>query len=92
YSEGWKAVVDGEEVPIKRANTAFMALELGAGSHDIKLTYMTPGLLQGIALSAAGLVAFAGVAALCETRRRRNKTTAKALAEPSTEKGSPRNA
>lgn len=55
YSAGWTAYVDGQATPIKKANTAFMALELEAGHHDIKLTYTTPGLVVGEALSCIGL-------------------------------------
>ncbi|MEG0072400.1 MAG: YfhO family protein [Raoultibacter sp.] len=55
YSSGWTAYLDGQQVPIKKANTAFMALELEAGHHDIKLVYMTPGLVVGEALSCVGV-------------------------------------
>ncbi|MEG2725988.1 MAG: YfhO family protein [Eggerthellaceae bacterium] len=55
YSEGWTAFVDGNQVPIKKANTAFMALELDAGHHDVRLVYCTPGLVAGGVLSCIGL-------------------------------------
>ncbi len=56
YSEGWSALVDGEEVKLQRANTAFMALELEAGDHEIVLTYRTPGLTAGMLMSALGIL------------------------------------
>lgn len=55
YSTGWTAYVDGKQTLIKRANTAFMALELDPGHHDIKLVYVTPGLVEGAILSSIGL-------------------------------------
>ena len=71
YSDGWKAFVDGAEVPVYRANTGFMALELGAGAHDIKLRYWTPGLTLGIVMSIAGLAAVGMLAAYYRLRARR---------------------
>lgn len=56
YDEGWSAYVDGKKVNLYRANTAFMAVELTAGTHEIELRYWMPGLTAGIALSAIGLV------------------------------------
>lgn len=71
YTDGWKATVDGKEVPLKRANTAFMALELEAGSHDIELTYLTPGLSLGIMLSLAGLGTLLAIAVFYGLKKRR---------------------
>ncbi|MBR3248125.1 MAG: YfhO family protein [Clostridiales bacterium] len=60
YSKGWKAEIDGEPVQIIRANLAFMAVPVSAGTHDISLTYRTPYLFEGLAVSAAGIVLYAG--------------------------------
>ena len=62
YSSGWTAQVDGEPAKIMRADTAFMAIELPAGEHRIELRYMTPGLVQGALVSAAGLVCLVALA------------------------------
>ncbi len=51
YSTGWSACVNGEEQPLLRANTMFMALSLPAGDHAIELRYKTPGLIPGIWIS-----------------------------------------
>ena len=58
YSEGWKAKVDGKEVAVYRANTAYMAVAVGAGDHEVVLTYETPYLKLGAAFSLAGILAF----------------------------------
>ncbi len=56
YSEGWKATVDGQEVDIIKANLGFMALSVESGYHDVVLTYETPHLKTGAALSLVGIV------------------------------------
>ena len=61
WVDGWSAYVDGERVPLYRANTAFMALELTQGEHTVELRYMLPGLVPGAALSAVGLLCLAAV-------------------------------
>lgn len=68
YDKGWTAYVDGEKVKLYQANTAFMAVELSAGNHEIELKYWTPGLTAGICLSAVGL---AGLIVLVICRRRK---------------------
>lgn len=83
YSKGWTATVDGKPAEIKRANTAFMALELEPGHHEIELRYLTPGLREGMILSGIGLAALAGLALvrrILSTRVRRAQTTASASA------------
>lgn len=87
YSEGWKATVDGKEVPLKCANTAFMALELDAGRHDIKLTYMTPGLPEGLALSIAGIAAFGTIALFYGIRKHRNRVVTPPAIQPVIKEG-----
>ncbi len=73
YSKGWSAFVDGKPVDIKRANTAFMAIELEPGQHEVELRYMTPGLPQGAVLSGIGLAAFVAIACYCRIRQRAEK-------------------
>lgn len=73
YSRGWTATVDGEKTDILRANIAFMAIPVGPGKHDIVLTYHTPGLAAGAALSALSL---AIVLALKIRRKKQSKPNA----------------
>ena len=54
YSDGWKAYVDGKEVEILRANTAFSGIMLSKGNHKIQLKYDTPWLKLGISVSIVG--------------------------------------
>ena len=68
YSAGWSATVDGQPAELLRANTAFLGLELEPGSHTIELRYETPGLKAGLAVSLAGLLAFASIAVFYRRR------------------------
>ena len=51
YSTGWEATVNGEKRELLRANSLYMALPLEAGAYQIKLTYTTPGLKVGAAVT-----------------------------------------
>lgn len=70
YSEGWHATVDGEDVPIIKANVAFMALPLMPGDHDITLSYVTPGLRLGAVISAVSLLLFTGYCCMDAGRKK----------------------
>ncbi len=69
YSIGWTAYVDGQEADILKANTAFMAIDLQPGYHEIRLVYMTPGLKRGATISGIGLAVFACGIIIGEYRR-----------------------
>ncbi len=55
WSEGWTAKVDGKEARLYQADTMYMGLPLAAGSHQIELTYQTPGQREGWLMTLAGL-------------------------------------
>ncbi|MGN0975838.1 MAG: YfhO family protein [Gemmiger sp.] len=73
YSSGWSATVDGQPARVLRVDTAFLGLELTPGEHTVELRYQTPGLGAGMALSAAGLVAFAAIT-LAGRRKKRTQS------------------
>ncbi len=56
WLDGWRAYLDGEQVPLLHANTAFMAIEVPAGEHEVELRYMLPGLHSGLLISCAGIL------------------------------------
>ena len=70
YSDGWRAWVDGEERPVFRCGGMYMGLEIGAGSHEIEMHYVTPGLKAGAIITLAG-VALTTVLSILDRRRRR---------------------
>ncbi len=64
---GWKAYVNGDEVPVWRANYAFDAIAAPAGRSEIEFVYEPESLRAGAAIGVASLVA--GLAALLRRRR-----------------------
>ena len=61
YSKGWNAIVDGEEMELKKANIMFMALELEPGKHEISLHYKTPYIEGMFLLSILGVISLAAI-------------------------------
>ena len=58
YAEGWKAYVDGEEVPIFTTNIKYMGIDIKKGKHEIKFTYRTPLIREGIYITAGSVAAY----------------------------------
>lgn len=56
YDEGWKILVDGQEIKGRKVMEAFLGFDLAAGNHQIALTYTPPGLKAGIAISAISIL------------------------------------
>lgn len=55
YDSGWTAEVDGEEVRITPVADAFVAFRISAGTHEIRLSYETPGLRVCAVISICAL-------------------------------------
>src|SRR5947208_434590 len=55
YQDGWKATLDGSEVPVRPANVLFRAVAVPAGSHRVELRYRPAAVYWGAALTATGL-------------------------------------
>ncbi|XHF30430.1 YfhO family protein [Corallococcus exercitus] len=66
YQPGWRATVDGQDVPILPADVAVRAVAVPAGQHRVELRYRTPGLTAGLLLGGA---AWLGLALACLGRR-----------------------
>jgi hypothetical protein len=73
FAPGWRARVDGRPAAVSRANLAFRAVEVPAGTHVIDYVYRPPWMLTGLCLSAAAALfgAAAVAAALRPTTSRR---------------------
>ncbi|HWR97230.1 MAG TPA: YfhO family protein, partial [Candidatus Methanoperedens sp.] len=67
---GWRATVDGSEVPIERADYAYRALPLRAGRHAVVFSYHPASRSRGLLLSFAGF-ALAGIGLGVVLRRER---------------------
>jgi hypothetical protein len=57
YYVGWKAFVDGAQTVIYRADYAFRAVHLTAGSHEVEFAYRPDSFRWGAAISLLALVA-----------------------------------
>jgi hypothetical protein len=57
FYPGWKAVVDGVEAPLHRANLALRAVPLQAGKHVVEMRYEPRSFQLGVLLSSAGMLA-----------------------------------
>ncbi len=67
YYHPWRAYVDGKPVPLWRANFAFQALEVPAGSHHVTLVYEDRKFYLGAIISLttlAGCLVCLGLATL----------------------------
>lgn len=74
YKAGWKALVDGKEMPIVKVNYVLRGLALPAGKHNIEFRFEPPRLLMGKKLGLVGLLitlAFLGLFVF--TNMRKNK-------------------
>jgi hypothetical protein len=56
YPLGWRATVDGNEVPIYRVNYVLRALEIPAGKHTIEFTFQPNAYVIGNKVTMAGSV------------------------------------
>jgi hypothetical protein len=61
YYPGWKAVVDGNTKKIYRADYAFRAIPLGAGTHQIEFVYDPASFKLGIGVTILGIFACIGM-------------------------------
>lgn len=73
YCDGWTATVDGKEAQLLQANTMFSALALEPGEHTIHLTYRTPHLKAGLAVSVLGFAAFGATLLYTEVNKRKER-------------------
>jgi hypothetical protein len=71
WDRGWQGTLDGVPVPLIRTNVCFISARVPAGRHVLTLTYETPRLRAGIAvtLGTAGLLVAAAVFVSIRTRR-----------------------
>ena len=53
YYHDWRAFVDGHRTPLLRANHAFQAIQVPAGTHQIRLSYQDRTFKTGAAVSIA---------------------------------------
>lgn len=77
YDAGWKAFIDGKEVPIVKVNYVLRALQVPAGGHKIVFKYEPQGYFTGRKLTtifSIALLALIAAAIFFEWRSRKNQT------------------
>ncbi|MFN8275901.1 MAG: YfhO family protein [Chitinophagales bacterium] len=77
YQPGWKAMVDGKEVPIVRANYVLRAMLLPAGQHKLEMRFEPASYFTGekVAYAAsAGVLILIGLALFTMVRQQRKTT------------------
>ncbi|HEY3915400.1 MAG TPA: YfhO family protein [Verrucomicrobiae bacterium] len=56
YYHCWRATVDGNHVPLFRANGAYQALQVPAGQHKVRLVYRDRPFYIGLGITLAALI------------------------------------
>lgn len=75
YDHGWRAFVDGEEMPYFRADYILRAMKLPAGKHTVEWRFRAPAwtTVEGVTLAASLLILLGAAAALILCIRRKSK-------------------
>lgn len=89
YYPGWQARVDGQRVPIHRANGLLRAVEVPAGVHQIEMEYRPASVYAGIALSLLACFLILGYTLFVagRSRRKARRSRSKSVAETSSPGG-----
>ncbi len=58
YGNGWKATIDGKEVPIERVNYTLRGLEISAGNHEIIFEFDPEVVKTGSSITLASSLIF----------------------------------
>ncbi len=53
---GWRARVDGNDVPVLRADSLYRGVSLSAGDHDVEIYFDSSSFRRGAVLSLTGMV------------------------------------
>ena len=56
YSHGWKATIDGNEVPILRVDYALRGLQIPKGNHIIEFTFNPKVIKKGSTIALASSI------------------------------------
>ena len=81
YEKGWSATVNGHEVPVHELYGGLLGIDVTAGTNDIELHYMTPGLIPSAIISIASVAAFCAWRAFENRRHRTCATSGKRAAQ-----------
>ncbi|MFN2183062.1 MAG: YfhO family protein, partial [Anaerolineae bacterium] len=71
FYPGWRAELDGEPVPILRANYAFRAVAVPAGSHSVTMAFRSGSWYAGLGITAFTVVILLILGVWAAVRQRR---------------------
>ena len=66
---GWRALADGQEIPILRTDAILRGVYLDSGSHTVEFTYTPWVVWIGLAISVSAVIALLAYAVYCVWRR-----------------------
>jgi len=61
FMEGWKAYLDGGEVPVHKTNFMFRGVSVPGGDHVVRMEYFDPGLALGLKLGVGCAIVILGM-------------------------------
>ncbi len=73
FEQGWSAYVNGKEVKIEKVNVGFMAVPIGKGNSEVTFIYETPGLYNGILITAGSTILFIIYIIICAATKNRRE-------------------
>jgi hypothetical protein len=73
FYPGWRAEVDGEPATILRANYAFRAVPVPAGTHSVTMTFQPDSWYAGLGISALAVLLLLVWAGVALARRRQTR-------------------
>lgn len=71
WAPGWQATLDGQPVPIRRANYLAQAVVVPGGAHTVRLVYQPAEVPLGLALSGASVLLWLALPAFAWRERKR---------------------
>ena len=71
YYPGWEAKIDGEEVPIYRADHIFRAVFVMSGRHTVTFRFAQPLFWLGVAIAGVTALGLVVIGVICYVRKRR---------------------
>ena len=81
YDKGWSVTVDGDSAEVLAAGETFLALRLSKGTHEIKMRYISPGFLPGLAISLVCWTFFFFLCYIWRVRRKKREAASLIAAE-----------
>ena len=74
YPAGWRALLDGKEVEIKRANYLLRSIDIPPGTHTILMQSEPSGFKLGLILTSLGYFVLVGITVNTYMRRKKDKS------------------